>query len=86
MKLEVTMVGHISLHVSERLSIAFLRPEKMSDIWRQLFKGPVRQAFIKSSMGCNLHPVGFAVTPEEVHGGHGVAAQKERCLAVKLLT
>ena len=54
-----------------------IRAKKTGDIWRQLFKGQVRQAFIKSPMGRNFHFVSLAVMPEEILGGHVCAAQKD---------
>ena len=45
MKVEFFMVGHISLHVPEGLSVT---------LQRQLFQGQVGQAFVNSSMGHNF--------------------------------
>ena len=73
MELEI-MTGCGLLCVVEVPSVALLRPKKVIDIWRQLFKWQIRQSFTKLAMSCNLDLVGLAVTPEEISCGHGCAS------------
>ena len=74
------IVGSNSLCVVKGLSVTLLRPEKVIDIWRWLFKGQIRQAFIKPAMSCNFHFVGLAVVPQEVPGRHRGAGKKDAFL------